>query len=166
MTPELLINIAIGVVLVGLIAVRQLRWRRIDRGNVWRLPAVLGIVGVVLLGTTTGGITVGSLDIGLIALELVISIGIGLLMGRLTTIRVAGAPDKKGNPFEARAGGVGVALWIVFLGLRIGIDVIGAGLGAQLLTGTGVILLSVAANRAASALVIDSRLPRATRVAA
>ena len=42
-------------------------------------------------------------------------------------------------------------------------DVLGGHLGAHLLTSTGAILLVLALNRAARALVVDQRIPRAAR---
>ncbi|MCU1529201.1 MAG: hypothetical protein JWP75_2964 [Frondihabitans sp.] len=166
MSVQLLTNVVIGLALVGFVAARQLRWRRVDRTTVWKMPAVLGIIGLFSLGSASKGLTIHSVDIVLIGVELVISIGTGLLMGRLTTFRTAQTPDARGRLIEARTGGVGAALWIVLIVVRIGIDVIGGYMGAQLLTATGVILLSVAINRAAAALVLDGRLPQVARVRA
>lgn len=160
MSVHLLANIVIGLALVGLFAARQLRWRRVDRASVWRMPLVLGVIGIISLSSTAKSVTVGPLDIGLLAVGLVLSTGVGLLMGRLTTFRVAPVADAKGRRIEARSGGRGAALWIVLIVIRVVLDVVGGLLGAQLLTATGVILLTIAVNRAASALVMDSRLPR------
>jgi hypothetical protein len=161
---QLLTNVVIGLALVGFVAARQLRWRRVDRASVWKMPAILGIIGLFSLGSASKGLTIHSVDIVLIGVELVISVCTGLLMGRLTTFRTAQSPDSKGRTIEARTGGVGAALWVVLIAVRIGIDVLGGFMGAHLLTATGVILLSVAINRAAAALVLDSRLPQVARV--
>lgn len=166
MSVQLLTNIVIGLVLVGVIAFRQLRWRSIDRSSMWRAPAILAIVGLVTLSTQSKGISIGALDITLIAVELVLAVVVGLLMGRITVVRRAVTPDSRGRTLEARTGGAGMALWVVLIAIRVGLDVAGSALGAHLLTATGVILLTVAANRAASALVIDSRLPQGITVKA
>lgn len=175
MSFELLLNVVVALAVVGYIASRQLRWRRIDRAGVWKMPGILGIIGLFSLsqsasklsggGLSGGGLSVGALDVGLIAFELALSVGIGLLMGRMTVFRTA-SPDEKGRTIEARTGGHGAALWFVMIAVRIGVDVAGSALGAHLVTATGVILLTIAANRAASALMMDSRLPRTTAVKA
>ncbi|WP_286345913.1 hypothetical protein [Frondihabitans sucicola] len=50
--------------------------------------------------------------------------------------------------------------------VRVGLDVVGGMMGAHLLTATGVILLTVAASRAASALMMDGRMPQVSTVRA
>lgn len=166
MTVQLLINIAVGVALVVYIGARQLRWRPFDRARVWRMPAILAIVGLISLSTSAKGLSVGPIDVTLIAVELAFAVVLGLIMGRITVFRRAAAPDDEGNVLESRSGGLGMTLWIALIAVRIGIDVAGSALGAHLLTATGVILLTIAANRAASALVLDSRMPRAVTATA
>lgn len=163
MTIQLLTNVVIGVALVGFLAFRQLRWSGIDRSSIWRLPIVLGIIGVINIGSMSKGTVVGPTDITFIGIELAIAVVIGLMMGRLTTFRTAARPDSKGRTIEGRAGVGGAVLWVVLIGVRVGLDVLGGVMGAHLLTATGVILLTVAVSRAASALVIDAKLPQAAR---
>lgn len=163
MTIQLLTNVVIGPALVGFLAFRQLRWSGIDRSSIWRLPIILGIVGVINIGSMSKGTAIGSVDITFIGIELVVAVGIGLMMGRLTTFRPAARPDSKGRTIESRSGVGGAILWVVLIGVRVGLDVLGGFLGAHLLTATGVILLTVAVSRAATALVIDAKLPQAAR---
>lgn len=166
MSVQLLTNIVIGLALVGFIAYRQLRWTRTDRASVWRMPLILGVIGIINLSSTAKNVTVGPADITIIGIELVLAIVIGLIMGRLTTFNVVATPDSKGRRIEMRSGKAGAALWVVLILVRVGLDVVGGALGAHLLTATGVILLTVAASRAAAALMIDGRMPQVATVKA
>lgn len=160
MSLQLLINVLLGIALVVYVGSKQLRWRRVDRTGVWRLPAILGILGLVNLSSAAKTLAVGPVDVTMVAVELVLAVAVGVVMGRITVFRAA-APDAKGNTIEAKSGRAGMALWIGLIAVRIGLDVVGGLLGAHVLTATGVILLTVAANRAAAAFVVDARLPRA-----
>ncbi|GAA4674266.1 hypothetical protein [Frondihabitans cladoniiphilus] len=160
MSAQLFTNVVLGLVVVGYLAYRQMRWTRTDRTSVWKTPAILGIVGIAMLGSEASKLSITAVDIALVAFSLVSSIVIGLIMGRITHFRVASAPDEKGRTIESRTGGQGAALWIVMIALRVGTDVAGSMLGSQLITATGLIILSIGINRAASALMIDGRLPK------
>ncbi|WP_423922040.1 hypothetical protein ACPEEZ_01950 [Frigoribacterium sp. 2-23] len=165
MTDNLFLTIVIGLLVVGWLAYRQLQWTGIDRRSVWRSPIVLGGIGLVLLAQSSHGVAVGTVDIALIVVEAAVSLGLGLLMGRLTRFRTAARPDRKGRVIEARTGRAGAALWIALIAVRVLMGVVGASLGAHLLESTGVILLTIAVNRAALALVVDAKLPEEARVA-
>jgi hypothetical protein len=159
-----LADIVIGLGLVCFIAYRQMTWRYVDPSNVWRMPIILGIIGLVMLANS--GARVTPTDVAFIGIEALIAVGVGLTMGRLTMFRVAPKPGPKGDMMQARTGRWGAALWIVFIAVRIGFDVLGAHLHAELLTSTGMVLVMLAVNRAARALVIDQRLPRGNGVRA
>ena len=118
----------------------------------------LDVVGVVVLAQTKA--TVTTTDVVFLAVEALITVGVGLTMGRITRFRTVGTPDSKGRTMQSRTGGLGAGLWIVLIVVRVGLDVLGGHLGAHLLTSTGTILLVLALNRAARALVIDQRIPR------
>lgn len=173
MTLELISSIALGLLLLGWIGYRQLTWRTVGTG-MWTMPLVLGLVGLATLargGTTT----VTATDAALLALELVLSTGVGVVMGMLARFRpitdaaLERAKAKaKGRPLptlETRTGILGFSLWIVLIAARVGIDV-WAHASGSILASTGVILLLVAANRAVRVLVITQRVARHTPVAA
>ena len=145
----------IALLVIGVLAARQLRWRDFDPARVLRLPIVLGGIGLITLADQHGA-TVTSIDAVLLAVELLLSIGIGAAMGRLTTFRAA--PDGSGA-IQSRTGWAGASLWAVLIAVRVGFDVLGSALGAHLLTQTGVILVLLAASRATAALVIRAREP-------
>jgi len=155
MSIQSLAEILLAVAIVALLAYRQLRWRDFDPARVLRLPIVLGGIGLVSLAGTKGA-TVTAVDATLLAVELLLSVGIGAIMGRLTVFR----PDPDGSgALQTRTGWWGASLWLALIAVRIAFDVVGAGLGAHLLTQTGVILVLVAASRATAALVVRAREP-------
>ncbi|WP_434769800.1 hypothetical protein [Curtobacterium flaccumfaciens] len=158
MSVQLLANVLIGLALVGLLAYRQATWRFLDPARIWRGPLVMAIVGVVVLAQTTT--TVTTTDVVFLGLEALLTVGVGLAMGAMTRFRTVTTPHAKGRTLQSRTGWLGAALWLVLIAARIGLDVLGGHLGAHLLTSTGTILLVLALNRAARALVVDQRIPR------
>ncbi|OIH95388.1 hypothetical protein [Curtobacterium sp. MCBA15_001] len=160
MSVQLLANIVIGLALVGFLAYRQATWQYLDPARIWRTPLVMAVIGVVVLAQTKATIT--TTDIVFLGIEALVSIGVGMTMGRITTFRTAATPDDKGRTLQSRTGGIGAALWLVLIALRVGLDALGGQMGAHLLTSTGAILLMLAINRAARALVIDQRIPGRT----
>jgi hypothetical protein len=145
----------IALAVIGLLVWRQLRWRSFDPARALRLPIVLGGVGLLQLANLHGAV-VTTVDASLLAIELLLSVGIGAAMGRLAAFR--SAPDGSGA-LQTRSGWLGASLWAVLIAVRIGFDVVGASLGAHLLTQTGVILVLLAASRATAALVTRAREP-------
>ncbi|MBF4608056.1 hypothetical protein [Curtobacterium sp. VKM Ac-1393] len=161
MSVQLLANVLIGVALVCFLGYRQATWQYLDPTRIWRSPMVMAIIGVVVLAQTKATIT--TVDIVFLGIEALITIGVGLSMGSITRFRTVATPDAKGRTIQSRTGWIGASLWIVLIAVRIGLDVLGGHLGAHLLTSTGTILLVLALNRAARALVIDQRIPRGGR---
>lgn len=161
MTAQLLANTVVGIVLVGFLAYRQATWRSLDPARVWRTPIVLGVVGVVLLAQSVAVVT--TLDVLLLGVEALVSVAAGLAMGAMTRFRTAPTPDDHGRTLQARTGWAGAGLWVLVVVVRIGLDVVGGHLGAHLLTSTGAVLLVLAMNRAARALVVDQRIPHTAR---
>ncbi|ROP72415.1 hypothetical protein [Curtobacterium sp. PhB115] len=163
MSVQLVVNILVGLALVAFLAYRQATWQYLDPSRIWRTPLVMAVVGVVVLAQSKAAIT--TTDIVLLGVEALVTIGIGLTMGSITRFRTTDTPDDKGRTVQSRTGWLGASLWLVLIAVRIGLDVLGGHLGAHLLTSTGAILLVLALNRAARALVIDQRIPRAGRSA-
>ncbi len=161
MSVQLVVNVLLGLALVGFLATRQATWQYLDPTRIWRTPLVLGVVGVVVLANS--GVTVTTTDVVFLALEALVTIGVGLTMGSITRFRTVPTPDRKGRTLQSRTGWTGAALWVVLIAVCIGLDVLGGYLGAHLLTSTGTILLVLALNRAARAVVVDQRIPRGTR---
>ncbi|WP_394770428.1 hypothetical protein [Lacisediminihabitans sp.] len=167
MTLQTLANAALIVLLVGWIGIRQLSWRPILVGKMWRLPIVFAAIGLFTLSGAHGASSMTAIDAALLALELVIALGVGAAMGAIANIRAFSPGDDAPDAprFESRTGWVGLALWLVFIGVRVGIDFWAGALGSHLAATTGVIFVMVAANRVARTAVIGARVSRLASVA-
>ena len=155
----------LGLAAIAWICYRQMTWRVVDPARMWRGPLVFAVVGAGILVTGSKTLILTPTDIALLALELVVSLGIGVTMGaiahfrRLTPERAAAYEARRrldrrgaaGGPveYESRTSWVGAALWIVLIAVRVGLDLFAQHLGAAATASTGVILLVLAANRAA-----------------
>ena len=184
MTTQTLLDIVLGIALLGWIGYRQLTWTAVSPERMWRMPALLAIIGVVTLFQSGTGDTISAGDLGILAIETVISIGLGAVMGLMAHFRPIGertlaafhAKDRGRSmtvpTIETRTGWVGMALWLVLIATRIGGEVYAHMAHSTLLMSTGVILLTVALNRAIRIVVITQRAARfvpvaeSTRVAA
>lgn len=155
MTVQSLATVLVALAIIGLLIARQLRWRTFDPARVLRMPIVLGAIGLLELANVHG-VRLTTIDATMVGIELLLSVGIGALMGRLTVFRAG--PD---GALQTRGGWTGAALWIGLVAVRIAFDALGATLGAHLLTQTGMILLLIAVSRGIAALVIRAREPRA-----
>ncbi|MDR6866180.1 hypothetical protein J2Y69_000765 [Microbacterium resistens] len=163
MNPQLVINVLLIVGVLVLVGYRQSTWRAVVPERMWRAPIVVGVVGLVLLAPSAASMT--SVDIAAIVVELVIALGTGAWMGAIARFRRSdptGAARGRGptGEYESRTGWWGMALWILVLALRVGVDLLAAGFGAHSLVSAGMILLLVSVNRAARAAVLSSRLAR------
>ena len=169
MNLQLIGDIALAAILLGWIGYRQTTWRPVSTAGMLRMAVILGVVGVGLLAPTTAGI--GGLDIAVMLVELVISLGIGAWMGALARFRPLDPPVPVGRSgrlatVESRTGWWGLVLWLVMIAVRIGMDAGAAALGAHIASSTGVILLMLAANRLARGAAIAARVQRLTAVEA
>ncbi|MFC4242456.1 hypothetical protein ACFOYW_03645 [Gryllotalpicola reticulitermitis] len=171
---QYLFDAVIGIALIAWICYRQMTWRVVDPARMWRGPIIFAIIGAGILFTGSKNMTFTPLDIALLAIELVIALGAGAGMGaiahfrRLSTQRAAAfeanrRPSRNGSPlapveYESRTSWVGVALWIIMIAVRVGLEIFGSHLGDAVGASTGVILLVLAANRVARTGVLAWRL--------
>ncbi|MFG1925275.1 hypothetical protein [Cryptosporangium sp. NPDC048952] len=166
MTLTTLVDIALGLALLAYLSTRQLRWAPVDTARMWRLPIVLGAIGLASIAATDKPLTTA--DVAVLVVSGLLAVGSGVAMGSLARFRPipAGATPKRMRngelpDVESRTGWVGVALWLGLIVARIGLDVVGSHLGASLATGAGVILLVLAVNRAVRARVVTGRIATA-----
>ncbi|MDQ1561125.1 MAG: hypothetical protein QOE85_466 [Actinomycetota bacterium] len=174
-------DILIAAALVCWIIYRQFTWQLTNASKLWRMPLVVGIIGVIMLSQTKSLTSVRPLDLVILAGELVISIVLGAVMGSLARFRsrpqtANDVRGRRGEPtqhdpsvivVESRTGALGASLWIVLIALRVGIELAVAHYyPSALLASTGTVLLVVAANRAARAFVVLNRMERKPLVAA
>jgi hypothetical protein len=162
MTLTTVADLVLGLAVIVLLCVRQLRWTAVRPSRMWRAPLILGAAGLFSLLGSSNRVLTGD-DIALLLLEAVIALGTGALMGRITVFRpITAVPAtlRSGEPapsLECRTGWTGVALWAVLIAVRIGVAVVGHRLGAVAVESTGVVLLVIALNRVARTAVVLAR---------
>lgn len=162
MTLTTLADVILGLAVIALLCVRQLQWTAVRPSRMWRVPLVLGAIGVfsLLRGTDRA---LSGVDVALLLVEAAIALGTGALMGRITVFRpITAVPATlragEGVPtLECRTGWTGVALWAVLIVARIGVALVGHGLAAVAVESTGVVLLVIALNRVARTAVVLAR---------
>jgi hypothetical protein len=160
-------NALIILLLVGWIAFRQLRWRPVVVARMWRMPILFGVIGIFLTATQSKGARLTTFDVAVLAIELVIALGVGAIMGRIAQFRPMPRGTEPDAPeYESRTGWVGMVLWVVMIGVRVGIDIWASSAGATIVTSTGIILLALAANRLARTGVFAARVAHLDSVAA
>jgi hypothetical protein len=155
MTTTTLINFGIGLVLIAYICSKQLSWRPVDPARMWKLPLILGVAGVVSIAQQTT--TIHPVDAVILGLSAVFALVSGTLMGRIARFRPS--PTRPGTT-ESRTGPLGVGIWLGLVAVRVALDFAGHRMGSDLAISTGSILLVLALNRTASALVVTARQPR------
>ncbi len=161
MNLQTLANAVIILLLVGWIAYRQLQWRPVIVSRMWRFPIIMAVIGLFVISTQTKGVKFTALDLGVIVIELVIAVGVGAIMGRIARFRkldTGNAPQAA--EFASRTGWVGMVLWVVMIGVRVGIDIWATRSGAALAASTGIILLVLAANRLSRTAVFAARVAK------
>ena len=164
MNLNVLGSIGIGILVLVWVGYRQTTWRAVDAGRMWRMPVILGIAAVATL--VTSKMAVNGIDVAALAIELVISAATGIWMGALAHFRpleptsVSGSDGRSAARWESRTGWWGLALWLLVIGVRVGIDLLAVHFGATLVSSTGIILLVVAVNRLARVVVILHRAAR------
>ncbi|GAA2078456.1 hypothetical protein GCM10009840_11780 [Pseudolysinimonas kribbensis] len=168
----------LGVALLVWIVYRQMTWTAVDVGRMWRMPAILGLVGVVTLVSSGSTKALTAVDLGLLALELAVAVVTGALMGFVATFRpitekglaawrARRRPGDAAEPTtESRTGWIGLVLWIVMVAVRVGLGFWGHSLGSALAESSGVILLVLAVNRGLRTLVFSLRHDRHLSLAA
>ena len=175
MNTDTLVNILVGLTLLVWISYRQLNWTPVIPERMWRMPAILAIIGALSLANA-GLRTVTGTDVALLAIETVISLGLGVVMGLLAHFHpmpedalrkwsASNATSRRphtGTPpiLETRNGWFGMALWLVLIATRVAGEFWAHSTGSALLMSTGVILLTVALNRGVRILVITQRAQR------
>jgi hypothetical protein len=179
LSPQLLLNAVLIIALLIWVGYRQMTWRPVAIARMLRMPIILGLIGVVLLVTQTKLTRITPVDVVALLIELAVSLGIGALMGALAHFRpmtneaIAAYNNQQaargrapvGAPvtLESRTGWIGMALWIVLIGVRVTIDVLATQAGSVLASATALILIMVALNRISRVGVIALRTDRMQR---
>ena len=163
MNLQLVGSVVVGAALIGWIGYRQTTWRPVSIGGMYRTGLILAVVGVAAMMQTATALR--GPDVAVLVVELVISLGIGAWMGTIARFRPLDPPRHVGRSGqvatqESRTGWWGLALWLVMIAVRIGMDAAAAAMGVHAASSMGVIVLLIAANRVARTAVIAARVPR------
>jgi hypothetical protein len=148
-----LIDIAIGVVVLALLIARQLRARRVS-GSGWRIVLILAVIGVVEVATylkTNHDVTKTALAL---AGSLVLAAGFGA--ARASTVRVWTDQSQawsQGNWLTA-------VLWVVALAAHLGYDYLIAPGHGKADIGTSTAVLYLAVSLGIQRLIIQERARR------
>jgi len=154
MNTSYLFDLLIGLAVIAYLCTRQLSWRPVDPARIWKMPLVLGVAGVVLLARQQ--VTIRPVDLVILIVSGAAALVSGTVMGRIARLRPSAADPRL---VESRTGWLGVAVWLGLVLLRVVLDVIGHRMGSDVAISTGSILLVLAINRAANALVLTARRP-------
>jgi hypothetical protein len=154
MNSSHLADLVIGLSVIAYLCARQLSWRPVDEAQMWKLPLVLGAAGVVSLAREH--VTIRPIDLVILILSGTAALASGAAMGRIARFRPSAADPRM---TESRTGWLGVAVWFALIAVRVVLDVVGHRMGSELAFSTGSILLVLALNRAANALVLSARRP-------
>jgi tellurite resistance protein TehA-like permease len=175
MNISTVVDIIIALAVVCWIIYRQLTWQLVNPSRLWRMPIIIAIVGLIMLAQTKSLTAVKPVDLLILVGELILALGLGAIMGTLAKFRTrpqrasdvrqrSGVPvdfDPAVTVTESKTGGLGAALWIILIALRVGIELLTTHyFPSALLASTGTILLVVAANRVARAVVVGVRMER------
>jgi len=161
MNSSYLTDLVLGLAVIAYLCTRQLSWRTVDPARIWKLPLVLGVAGVIMLARQH--VTIHPIDLVILILSGVAALASGTAMGRIARFRPSAADPRL---IESRTGWLGIAVWFALVLVRVALDVIGHRMGSDLAISTGSILLVLAINRAANALVLSARQPRRAFAAA
>jgi hypothetical protein len=136
MSGTAVIDIVIGVAVVGLLLARQMRPRPVREGSAARFSVILGIIGLIELSDATKGHSVGTGPVAWIVASLVVG-------GALGAARAYSARTWRLQDGSAMSQGtvVTAVLWVVSLGahlaMEVGIDhstkIVGLGASSLLL---------------------------------
>jgi hypothetical protein len=155
---QTLATLGVAVVLIGFITYRQTRWQPVRLAKLLKMPLIFAVIGLALLSQSAKQLPVGwhfdALDLVLIGVELLLGLSVGWLMGRLTQIQTIE------GVVSSRLAGAGVAVWVAFIALRIGLSIAASALSAPLAALPATILLMVAAIKVAQAVVMHGRVGR------
>jgi hypothetical protein len=170
MTITNLLEALLGVAGIVWICGKQLMWTAVSVQQMWRMPIILGAIGVIM--TTGSKVALTGADLGLLAIELVAAVATGAAMGWIAQFRPISPKalaswrgrrrrDDSAEPtVESRTGWIGIVLWVVLIAVRIGLAVLGHSMGSALAESSGIILLVIAVNRVVRTFIFSVRHDR------
>ncbi len=157
MSQQSIETVVIGLAVIAFITYRLSRWQSVRPSRLFRMPAVLGAVGVISLAGSGQQLLrqhLGVMDVGIVGAELLVGVVAGWLIGRLTEIRTF-ADGTKSKLVPA-----GIAVWLGFVALRIGFGVAASMMGASFAAMPGMTLIVIAVIKTVQGLMVRGRVER------
>ncbi len=157
MSPHNLETIVIGLAIVALVTYRLSQWQSVRPSRLFRMPLILAALGLLSLAGSGRQLTrwhPGVPDLAIVTSELAIGIMVGWLIGRLTVIRTFA----DGTRSKLLPGGI--AVWLVFVALRIGFGIAASMMGASVAALPGITLIVIAVIKAVQGLMVHVRVIR------
>ena len=155
MSADAIVHIVIGVAVVAFVIVRQLRARPAAERSALRMIVVLAVIGIIQIRSAVNGHSVDAETVALVVVGLVAGAVLGLV--RAMTVTVWRSPD---GVAWRRGTMVTAALWIVSLGVHLGIDVAVDRSTTAHVLGAATILLYVAVTLGVQREVVRARASR------
>jgi hypothetical protein len=118
MSNKALIDIVIGVVVVGLLVARQMRARPVREGSATRISVILGVIGLVELSDATKGHSVGTAPVAWIVASLIVGGALGA--ARAFSAKTWRLPD---GSAMSQGTAVTALLWLVSLAAHLAMEV-------------------------------------------
>lgn len=150
MTVNTLLNVALAIAVVGYVIYQQLTWRPVEMAKIWSGPAVLALIGVLQMRELASR-PISVTEVVFLLAGLLLSAVFGLILAAMAQLRW------EGDTLHKRMGIGGAGVWITYGVLRLGVGTAGHFLGATLTASGGSIMLGLAVNMAATALVLSAR---------
>lgn len=147
--------ILLALAAIAFFTYRLSRWQSVEPAKLAKMPVIFGIVGAVSLAGSAhqlAGAHVHLRDVTILAVELVVGAGVGLLIGRLTQIKTF--PDG----VRSRLVGPGIAVFLSFIAVRIGLGVLAGVLGASVAALPALTFLVLSVIKGVQGLVVHQRV--------
>lgn len=158
MSLHTLESVLIGLAVIAIVTFRLSRWQSVAVSKLLRMPAILAVLGLVSLTTSLQqsqtGFRLDLLDLGVLGAELAIGIVVGWLLGRLTQIRTFADGTK------SRLGAAGIALFLAYVGVRIGLGLLASTFGAPLAAMPAMTMFVLAVVKGVQGLMVHERVQR------
>lgn len=157
---NVLLYVAIAGYVLYRVVYKQVRGTLLDRRTLTVMPVVLVAVGGYLCAKALPGASAA--ELGLLAVDLVVLAGLGVLRSTTTTLT-----ERNGTTFQ-KGSAVTIGLWVLTIGVRVGLVALGTALGiAGPLTSASIALtigVSIAVQNATTYYRVQQRgLPLADR---
>jgi hypothetical protein len=153
---QTVISLAVAVVIIAFVTYRQSRWVPVRLGKMLRMPIIFVVVGVLEVPSSLKQLPAGwhldTLDVVVIAVELVLALGVGWLMGRLAEIRIID------GILSSRLGRRGIAVWLGFIAVRVGLGFAAVAWSAPLAALPATIFFVVAVIKSTQLVVVRERV--------